>query len=173
MYKLFRISPQTALLLSTMLFSLSSRGEDIATLEVTGSLIRPPCTAAFPTSQTVEIPSINLNSLKSDLVGWTTVDLLFKCVKESKVLLRFKAGNGSYDVDTLRTTLENFGLRLRLEDMTNPTSLIRLNWDEQFLFPIDSDSLNLRLSVKPVQIGNELPRVGTYSSVLLMEIIYQ
>jgi hypothetical protein len=47
-----------------------------------------------------------------------------------------------------------------------------LKLGEQLIFPVADTLLNLTLSVRPVKTGEELPAVGSYSSTLLMEVIY-
>ena len=153
-------------------FSAASRATDAPSLDIKGTLIKPPCTANFPASQSVDIPKVNLNSLRSDISEWTHVDLDFKCVPGSQVLLRFNAGNGSYDSTTLRTNLDKLGLKTRLTDITSVAKLLDLKFGEQLSFPVEDTLLKLQLSVRPIKIGQELPEIGTYSSTLLMEITY-
>ena len=87
--------------------------------------------------------------------------------------LRFSAGNGSFDSNTLRTTLDKLGLKTRLTDMTSAAKLLSMTFDEQLSFPVEDTLLKLKLSVRPVKTGDELPAIGSYSSTLLMEIIYR
>jgi len=170
---LARVSLWVALLsTAALLFSPASRAQEDALLEVLGTLIKPPCTANFPTSQNVDIPKTNLNSLNSDITGWTDVSLDFQCIKGSQVHLRFSAGNGSFDSNTLRTTLDRLGLRTRLSDMTSTLKVIDPKLGEQLIFPVEDTRLKLQLSVRPVKTGEELPAIGSYSSTLLMEMIY-
>ena len=161
-------------LLSAVTLSLSTAGyaQDTTQLKVSGTLTKPSCTAHFPTSQTIDIPKTNLNSLKSDITDWTDVALDFQCVTGSQVLVRFSAGNGSFDSSTLRTTLDRLGLKTRLSDMTSTARVMDLKLGEQLVFPVEDTQLKLQLSVRPVKTGTELPAIGSYSSTLLMEITY-
>jgi len=43
---------------------------------------------------------------------------------------------------------------------------------DQLIFPIQDTQLKLKLSVRPVKTGQELPEIGNYSSTLLLEMIY-
>ncbi|WP_296218009.1 fimbrial protein [Pseudomonas sp. UBA2684] len=156
----------------TLCFSAASYAGDAAQLDITGTLIKPPCTASFPASQSVDIPKVNLNSLRSDSTDWTDVALSFQCIKGSQVHVRFSAGNGSFDSSTLRTTLDKLGLKTRLSDMTSTAKVVDLKLGEQLIFPVEDTSLTLKLSVRPVKTGEELPAIGSYSSTLLMEIVY-
>lgn len=166
---LARVSLWVALLsTAALLYSSASRAQDGALIEVLGTLIKPPCTANFPTSQNVDIP----NSLNSDITDWTDVTLDFQCIKGSQVHLRFSAGNGSFDSNTLRTTLDRLGLRTCLSDMSSTLKVVDLKLDEQLIFPVEGTRLKLQLSVRPVKAGQELPAIGSYSSTLLMEMIY-
>lgn len=151
-----------------------ARAEGVQTTEVniSGSLTKPPCTASFPTSQNVEIPKVNLNSLKSDSTEWTEVALNFQCAKGSLVHLRLSPGNGAFNSSVLRTTLDNLGLRTRLVNATGVSTLADLKLGEQLIFPVADTLLNLTLSVRPVRTGDELPAIGSYSSTLLMEMTY-
>ena len=168
-----RISLRLSLLAALFMgFSSSNCAADAPALDIKGTLIKPPCTASFPASQSVEIPKANLNSLRSDITEWTDVDLSFQCIKGSQVLLRFSAGNGAYDSSTLRTTLDKLGLKTRLSDTTRVAKLLDLKWGEQLSFPVEDTLLQLKLSVRPVKTAVELPAIGSYSSTLLMEIIY-
>ena len=170
---LARVSLWVALLsTAALLLSPASCAEDAARIEVVGTLIKPPCTANFPASQSVDIPKTNLNSLNSDITGWTDVSLDFQCIKGSQVHLRFSAGNGAFDSSTLRTTLDRLGLKTRLSDMTSTLKVIDLKLGEQLIFPVEETRLKLQLSVRPVKTGEELPAIGSYSSTLLMEMIY-
>ncbi len=170
---LARVSLWVALLsTAALLLSPASRAEEAARIEVVGTLIKPPCTANFPASQSVDIPKTNLNSLNSDITGWTDVSLDFQCIKGSQVHLRFSAGNGAFDSSTLRTTLDRLGLKTRLSDMTSTLKVIDLKLGEQLIFPVEETRLKLQLSVRPVKTGEELPAIGSYSSTLLMEMIY-
>lgn len=153
-------------------YNSTSYAADGPSLDIKGTLIKPPCTANFPVSQSVAIPKVSLNSLRSDISKWTDVDLDFKCVKGSLVHLRFSAGNGSFDTNTLRTSLDKLGLKTRLSDMTATEKVVNLKLDEQLIFPIEGSLLKLKLSVRPVKTGQELPEIGTYSSTLLLEMIY-
>ena len=168
-----RISPW-AMLLSAVTLGLSTASYALETtqLEISGTLTKPGCTASFPVSQSIDIPKENLNSLKSDITEWTDVALGFECIKGSQVLLRLKAGNGSYDSSTLRTTLDRLGLKIRLSDITSTVKVLDLKLGEQLTFPLQDTQLKLKLSVRPVMTGIELPAIGNYSSTLLMEMIY-
>jgi type 1 fimbria pilin len=141
-------------------------------IDISGTLTKPPCTASFPSSQSVELPAVSLNSLSSDSSDWTEVALNFKCTKGSQVHLRLNPGNGAFDSSTLRTTLDNLGLRTRLVNTTGILKVADLKLGEQLIFPVADSLLNLTLSVRPVKTGEVLPAVGSYSSTLLMEIIY-
>ena len=170
---LARVSLWVALLsTAALLYSSASRAQDGALIEVLGTLIKPPCTANFPTSQNVDIPKTNLNSLNSDITDWTDVTLDFQCIKGSQVHLRFSAGNGSFDSNTLRTTLDRVGLKTRLSDVSSSVNTVDLTLGEQHAFAVEDTLLKLKLSVRPVRIGNQMPAVGSYSSTLLMEMIY-
>lgn len=153
-------------------FSAASRAADAPSLDIKGTLIKPPCTASFPASQSVEIPKVNLNSLRSDITEWTDVALDFQCIKGSQVLLKFSAGNGAFDSNTLRTSLDNLGLKTRLTDMTSVAKLLDVKFGEPLSFPVTDTLLKLKLSVRPVKMADELPAIGSYRSTLLMEIIY-
>lgn len=153
-------------------FSAASRAADAPSLDIKGTLIKPPCTASFPASQSVEIPKVNLNSLRSDITEWTDVALDFQCIKGSQVLLKFSAGNGAFNSNTLRTTLDNLGLKTRLTDMTSVAKLLDVKFGEPLSFPVTDTLLKLKLSVRPVKTADELPAIGGYRSTLLMEIIY-
>lgn len=162
------------ILLSATALSLSPAGyaQDATQLEVSGTLTKPSCTTRFPASQSIDIPKTNLNSLRSDITDWTDVALDFQCVKGSQVLVRFSAGNGSFDSSTLRTTLDRLGLKTRLSDMTRTAKVVDFKLGEQLVFPVEDTQLKLQLSVRPVKTGTELPAIGSYSSTLLMEMIY-
>ena len=173
MFMQARVSLIAALLASVTLCCGTAYGDEEASrLDITGTLIKPPCTANFPASQSVDIPKTNLNSLNSDITGWTDVSLDFQCIKGSQVHLRFSAGNGAFDSSTLRTTLDRLGLKTRLSDMTSTLKVIDLKLGEQLIFPVEETRLKLQLSVRPVKTGEELPAIGSYSSTLLMEMIY-
>lgn len=161
-------------LLSAATLGLSTAGyaADATQVEVSGTLTKPSCTVGFPASQSIDIPKVNLNSLNSGITGWTDVALDFQCVKGSQVLVRFSAGNGAFDSSTLRTSLDKLGLKTRLSDMTSALKVVDLKLGEQLVFPVEDTQLKLQLSVRPVKTGAELPALGSYSSTLLMEIIY-
>ena len=146
--------------------------EDASQLDITGTLIKPPCTASFPASQSVDIPKASLSALSADSSDWTDVDLNFKCLKGSQVLLRFTAGNGSFDSNTLRTTLDRLGLKTRLSDMTSTAKVVDFKLGEQHALAVEDTLLMLKLSVRPVRIGSQMPAAGSYTSTLLMEMIY-
>lgn len=168
-----KVSLIAALLASaTLCWSTAYGAEDASRLDITGTLIKPPCSASFPASQSVDIPKASLSVLSSDSSEWTDVNLNFQCIKGSQVLLRFSAGNGSFDSNTLRTTLDRVGLKTRLSDMTSTAKVVDLKLGEQHSFAVEDTLLMLKLSVRPVRIGNQMPAVGSYSSTLLMEIIY-
>ena len=162
------------MLLSAATLGLSTAGyaADATQVEVSGTLTKPSCTVGFPASQSIEIPKVNLNSLNSDITAWTDVALDFQCVKGSQVLVRFSAGNGAFDSSTLRTSLDKLGLKTRLSDMTSALKVVDLKLGEQLVFPVEDTQLKLQLSVRPIKTGTELPAIGSYSSTLLMEIIY-
>lgn len=152
--------------------STASCAADTSSLDITGTLIEPPCSADFPASQSIDIPKVNLNSLRSDTSEWTDVTLDFKCVKGSLVQLRLSAGSGSFDSSTLRTSLDKLGLKTRLSDLTTTEKVVDLKLGEQLVFPVEDTLLKLKLSVRPIKTGQELPEIGNYSSMLLMEMIY-
>jgi type 1 fimbria pilin len=156
----------------TLCFSVPGCAADTAQVDITGTLIKPPCTASFPASQSVDIPKVNLNSLSSDSTGWTDVALNFQCTKGSLVRLRLSPGTGAFDSSTLSTSLDRLGLKTRLVDMTSALKVLDLKLGEQLIFPVEDTLLKLTLSVRPVKTGDELPVIGSYSSTLLMEIIY-
>ena len=168
-----RITLWFALLVVLVLgLSTVSCAADATSLDIKGTLIKPPCTASFPASQSVEIPKVNLNSLMTDVTEWTDVALNFQCTKGSQVQLRFSAGNGSFDSSTLGTTLDKLGLKTRLSDITGTVKVLDLKLGEQLIFPIEDTQLKLKFSVRPVMTADELPAIGSYSSTLLMEVIY-
>ncbi|MEG2040465.1 MAG: hypothetical protein RR068_05065 [Hafnia sp.] len=142
-----RTSLWSALLAALVLgVSTASCAADTSSLDITGTLIKPPCSA--------------------DLT------LVFKCVKGSLVQLRFSAGSGSFDSSTLRTSLDKLGLKTRLSDLTTTEKVVDLKLGEQLVFPVEDMLLKLKLSVRPIKTGQELPEIGNYSSMLLMEMIY-
>lgn len=161
-------------LLSVIVLSASRTcvAADEARLEITGKLIKPPCTASFPATQSVEIPAVSLNSLTSKTADWTDVALGFECTAGSQVQLRLTAGSGTYDTDTMRTTLDNLGLKTRLSDVTGTPRQVDKRLGELLIFTVQDTTLNLQLSVKPVQAAQIMPAVGTYSATLMMEIVY-
>ncbi len=161
-----------ALLSTVTLCSGAAYSADDSQLEITGNLIKPPCSASFPAAQSVDVPAVDLNALRSDNTDWTDVALEFQCTKGSQVHLRLSAGNGSFDSSTLRTTLDRLGLRTRLNDITSTVKVLDLKLGEQLIFPVEETLLKLKLSVRPVKAAQELPAIGSYSSTLLMEIIY-
>jgi len=162
----------TLLAAVTLCFSVPGCAADAARLDITGTLIKPPCTASFPASQRVDIPKVNLDSLRSDSTDWTDVALSFQCIKGSQVHLSLNPGNGAFDSSTLHTTIDKLGLRTRLIDITGTLKTVDMKLGEPLVFPLEDTLLNLTLSVRPVQVGEELPAIGSYSSTLLMEIIY-
>lgn len=149
-----------------------SSAADAPSLDIKGTLIKPPCTASFPASQSINIPKVNLNSLRADISEWTDVDLEFTCTKGSLVHLRLSAGSGSFDSTTLRTSLDKLGLKTRLSNMTLIEKVLDLKLGDQLIFPIQDTRLKLKLSVRPVKTGQEVPEIGNYSSTLLMEMNY-
>ena len=168
-----RVSLRAALFSAAALFfSTAGCAQDGAQIDVSGTLIKPPCTASFPLSQSIDIPKVNLNLLRSDSTGWTDVSLNFQCIKGSQVHLRFNPGNGSVDSSTLRTTLDRLGLKTRLSDMTSAAKVVDLKLGEQHAFAVEDTLLMLKLSVRPVRIGSQMPAAGSYTSTLLMEMIY-
>ena len=168
-----RMSPWLTLLSAlTLGLGTPSFAQDATQLQVSGTLTKPGCTTSFPLSQSVDIPKVNLNSLRSDSTDWTDVAFDFQCIKGSQVLLRFSAGTGSFDSSTLRTSLDRLGLKTRLSDMTSALKVVDLKLGEQLVFPVEDTLLKLQLSVRPIKTATELPEIGNYSSTLLMEIIY-
>ncbi|MBV4484737.1 fimbrial protein [Pseudomonas sp. SWRI153] len=161
-------------LLSVIVLSASRTcvAADETRLEITGKLIKPPCIASFPATQSVEIPAVSLNSLTSKTADWTYVALGFECTAGSQVQLRLTAGSGTYDADTMRTTLDNLGLITRLSDVTRTAHQVDKSLGEPLIFKVQDTALNLQLSVKPVQAEQVMPAVGTYSATLMMEIVY-
>ena len=168
-----RITLWFALLVVLVLgLSTVSCAADAPSLDIKGTLIKPPCTASFPASQSINIPKVNLNSLRTDISEWTDVDLDFTCTKGSLVHLRLSAGSGSFDSTTLRTSLDKLGLKTRLSNMTLTEKVMDLKLGDQLIFPIQDTQLKLKFSVRPVMTADELPAIGSYSSTLLMEVIY-
>jgi len=152
--------------------STAGHAEDKTQIALEGALIRPPCTANFPTSQNVDIPKVNLHSLETDAAGWTDVILDFRCTKGSHVSMRFSAGNGTFDSSTLRTSLDKLGLKARFIDVTGIPIEKKVSWGELNTLPVKETVLKLKISVKPTRIGKDQPIIGIYRSTLLMEINY-
>lgn len=172
---LTRVSLWTALVSSlVLLFSTGCRADsdEAARMDISGTLIKPPCTATFPASQSVAVPKVNLNTLKAGSADWTDVALGFKCTVGSQVKIRFTATNGTYDANTLRTSLDRLGLKTRLSDITSSVRVVDLKLDDELVFPVLDTTLALKLSVMPVKTAEELPAIGSYSATLLMEIEY-
>lgn len=152
MSMVIRVTIWGALLSAVMLCSSrATLAADEALLEVTGTLIKPPCTAVFPATQSVEIPKVSLNALSSQTTEWTDVALDFQCTQGSKVQLRLTSGSGTYDTDTMRTTLDNLGLKTRLSDVTRTALQVDKSLGGTMIFTVQDAALNLQLSVKPVQ----------------------
>lgn len=175
MAMLIRVSLWTALVSSlVLLFSTGCRADsdEAARVDISGTLIKPPCTATFATSQSVAVPKVNLNTLKAGSADWTDVALGFKCTMGSQVKVRFTAANGTYDANTLRTSLDRLGLKTRLSDITSTVHEVDLKLDDQLVFSVLDTTLALKLSVMPVKTAEELPAIGSYSATLLMEIEY-
>jgi len=57
--------------------------------------------------------------------------------------------------------------------MSSSGKAVDLTLGEQHTFTVEDTLLKLKLSVRPVRIGDQMPAVGSYSSTLLMEMIYQ
>lgn len=145
---------------------------DAMHLEISGTLIKPPCAATFPSMQSVEVPKVNLNSLQSGVTAWTDVDFGFQCIKGSRIQLRFTSGNDVYDAQTMRTTLDKLGLKTRLSDVSALTRKIEMNLGESLLFDVPDRALDLRFSVRAVKTGEQLPAIGSYNAMLLVEVLY-
>lgn len=160
------------LIIGVVLCSSVCRAANTTRLDVSGTLIKPPCTADFPATQSVEVPKVNLNSLQSGITEWTDLAVDFHCTKGSQVQVRFTAGNGAYDSATLRTTLDKLGLITRLSDVTSTARTVDMNLGERLTFAVSDTALNLRLSVRPVKTGEQLPVIGTYRATLLIEVVY-
>ncbi|AZE95466.1 hypothetical protein C4J96_3356 [Pseudomonas orientalis] len=172
MSRVMRAALWGGLILGVVLCSAVCKAADTTRLDVSGTLIKPPCTADFPSTQSVEVPKVNLNSLQSGITEWTDLTFDFHCTKGSTVQVRFTAGNGTYDPATLRTTLDKLGLNTRLSDVTSTARAIDMNLGERLTFAVPDTALNLKLSVRPVKTGEQLPVIGTYSATLLMEVVY-
>ena len=148
---------------------LSVQAAEEARIDVSGNLIAPPCTPRFAASQQVTLGQANINQLLTDNVASTDVPLIFDCQADSRVSLTFSAGSGSVGTNTLLTDRAELGLRLSLLNKNTKTdfSLGQANsWE------VDDEPLELTLQVKPVSLG-ELPEAGSYSAMLLMQLIYR
>lgn len=168
-----RLTLWGALLTATVLCSAQvCQAGPIARLDISGTLVKPPCSANFPATQNVEIPKANLNALTTGTTDWTDVAFDFQCTKDSQVQLRFTAGNGVYDAGTLRTTLDRLGLQTRLNDVTGTVRQVKFNLGEPITFAVPDTALNLQFSVRPVTIAQQLPAIGAYSATLMMEVVY-
>ncbi|NWD74513.1 fimbrial protein [Pseudomonas gingeri] len=140
-----------------------------AQIDVSGQLIAPPCSARFPSTQQVELGKANLNQLLDDSVAVTNVPLIFDCKAGSRVSLKLSAGLGSADSQTLLTQRTGLGLRLGL---LNKNTKADFSLGETGTWPVEDGPLELTLQVKPVPLG-ERPEAGSYSTTLLLQIIYR
>ncbi|MGE8177320.1 hypothetical protein [Pseudomonas fluorescens] len=86
--------------------------------------------------------------------------------------MRLTSGSGTYDTDTMRTTLDNLGLKTRLSDVTRTARQVDKSLGGTMIFIVQDATLNLQLSVKPVQAAMVMPVVDAYSATLMMEIVY-
>ncbi|MDF2793337.1 fimbrial protein [Pseudomonas orientalis] len=145
---------------------------DTTRLEISGTLIKPPCTATFASTQSVEVPKVNLNSLQSRITPWTDVEFGFQCAKHSRVQLRFTSGSGTYDPHTMRTTLDTLGLQTQLSDVSAVTRQVAMTLGESLLFDVPDEILKLKFSVRAVKTGEQLPAIGNYNAILLLEVLY-
>ncbi|WP_339496276.1 fimbrial protein [Pseudomonas sp. RA_105y_Pfl2_P56] len=150
----------------------ASWAADTTQLEISGTLIKPPCTASFPLTQSVEVPKVNLNSLRAGVTDWTDVALNFQCTKGSRVQITFTSGRGAFDSGTMRTTSNQLGLATRLSDVTTTVRPLEMNFGEPQIFAVKDAALNLKFSVRPVIASEQLPTLGTFSATLMMEVVY-
>jgi len=146
-----------------------AQSADEAQIDVSGKLIAPPCTPRFPSTQQVDLGSVNLNQLADDSAAVTDVPLIFDCQAGTRVNLLLSAGMGRTGNPVLLTNRQSLGLHLQLLDKTDKPGV---SLGEAGTWPVEEGPLELTLRVKPVSVG-ELPEAGSYSATLLMQISYR
>ena len=146
----------------------AAHAADEASIDISGTLIPPPCTPRFPSSQQVDLGNVSLGQLAADSAVSTDVPLVFDCRAGTRVTLKLSAGLGSADNLTLLTDRANLGLRLNLLHNSSQTDF-SLGTANSWL--LADAPLELSLRVKPVAMG-EPPEAGSYSATALMEMTY-
>lgn len=144
----------------------SAHAADVARIDVSGKLVTPACSPSFVTSLEVKLKDANVRQLLDDSAAVTEVPLTFTCRQDSRVTLLLTPGLGGVDSQTLRTSREGLGLRL-----VNVGSEPGFSLGEASDWAVGSQPLVLTLRVKPVLLG-AAPEVGTFTTTLLMQIVY-
>ncbi|MCQ9424520.1 fimbrial protein [Pseudomonas sp. LJDD11] len=139
---------------------------DTARVQVSGTLVTPPCSPGFATLLDVKLDDVNVRQLLDDSATVTEVPLTFACRPDSRVSLLLSAGLGSVDSQTLRTSREGLGLRL-----VGVGSKPALTLGETSNWTVGNEPLVLTLRVRPVSLG-ALPPAGSFTATLLMQILY-
>ncbi|TFY91958.1 type 1 fimbrial protein [Pseudomonas kairouanensis] len=149
--------------------AVAAQPVDETRIDVSGKLIAPPCSPRFPSTQQVDLGTVNISQLADNSAVATEVPLVFDCQAGSQVSLTLSAGLGSVDTHTLLTSRPALGLRFAL---LNKNAKADLGLGDIGTWPVSDQPLELTLQVTPVSVGT-LPEAGSYNAMLLMQITYR
>ncbi|KAA0945710.1 fimbrial protein [Pseudomonas sp. ANT_H14] len=142
-------------------------------LQISGKLVKPPCTPQFPGTMLIDLGQVSRNDLSASRGATTEVHLSFECAIGSRVILKLLPGSGQFDTQILSTSLPQLGLQVLLSSTSLNLGNVTPSLDTALSMLATGTSIGLTLRVKPLLLGEELPAPGAFTATLLMEMSYQ
>lgn len=141
-------------------------------LQISGKLIKPPCTPQFPGIMPIDLGQVSRSDLSAGRSATTDVHLSFECALGSRVVLKLLPGSGQLDSRILNTSLPQLGLQVLLIGTSLNLGDLSPSFDTALALLANGNAIGLTLRVKPVLVGTTLPRAGAFTATLLLEMNY-
>lgn len=146
------------------LLSAAAHAVDMVNINVSGTLIRPPCTLTTGTRLSAEFGDVRTDQVKT--AETVAVPVRMTCAAGSSLRVSFSSTNGTHTTTVAKTTADNLGVSLLWAADNTPANLSGTTKTYSNL----SGSVDISLKAKLVELGTLSP--GAFSSSMVMTINY-
>ncbi|WP_407312665.1 fimbrial protein [Pseudomonas sp. nanlin1] len=144
--------------------SANVNAADMVTINVRGTLVRPPCQLSSATTLTADFGNVRTDQVEQTATKNLPVTL--NCPAGSGLNVSFSSSNGTYTSTVAKTTANNLGVSLLWAD-NSPANL----QGSSKTYNNQSGTVDISLKAQLVKRGDLAP--GQFSSAIVMTINYQ
>ncbi|MCO8162957.1 fimbrial protein [Pseudomonas sp. LJDD11] len=146
------------------LASATVNAADVVTLNVKGTLVRPPCQLSTGTTLTADFGNVRIDEVPQ--TATKSLPVTMNCPAGSGLNVSFSSSNGTYTSTVAKTTANNLGVSLLWAD----NSAANLQGSAKTYSNLNGN-VDISLKAQLVKRGDLAP--GQFNSSIVMTINYQ